>query len=269
VTRPAWEEAGQGDVAVLLLHGIGGGAAVWGAQGSGTLQALAGAGFRALALDLPGYGASAAMGPPDLLAMVGAVRAVIARAGAKRVALVGHSMGGMVAQELAARHPGLVDALVLACTSAAFGKPDGQWQAQFVAERLAPLDAGLGMTGMARRLVPALLAPGAPASAREAAVAAMSRVPEATYRSALVAIAGFDRRESLAALGMPVLCLAGEFDRTAPPEVMQRMAARVPRGEYLCLPGAGHLANLDQPGAFDAAVIHFLNRHVPPSPRSS
>lgn len=262
MTLPAYDEAGQGDVAVLLLHGIGGGRAVWGPEGSGTLQSLAAAGFRALALDFPGYGGSAAMGPPDLDAMVQAVAALIIHAGARHTLLLGHSMGGMVAQALASRADAPpVDALVLACTSAVFGKPDGEWQARFVAERLAPLDAGLGMAGMAERLVPSLLAPGAPERARLAAVAVMSRVPEATYRSALVAIAGFDRREALPSLAMPVLCLSGEHDRTAPPEVMQRMAARIPRGEHVSLPGAGHLANLDQPRAFDAAVVDFLHRH--------
>jgi len=261
VTLPACAEQGRGDTAVLLLHGIGGGAAIWSDAASGTARAIAGAGYRAVAVDLPGYGASAAMGSPDLQTMVDAVRALIRHLDAQRTVLLGHSMGGMVAQELLARDPAAVHGLILACTSASFGRADGAWQAQFVAERLAPLEAGLGMAGMAERLVPGLVAPGAPATALRIATDIMARVPEASYRTALRAIAGFDRRDALAAIAVPTLLLAAEHDRTAPLEVMQRMAARIPGAETLCLGSAGHIANVEQPLAFNDAVVSFLQRH--------
>jgi pimeloyl-ACP methyl ester carboxylesterase len=246
---------------------VGGGRAIWAEQASGTARALAEAGFRALALDFPGYGSSP--GEPTLGAMVQAVLDLSAhlraQAGVERVVLLGHSMGGMVAQEVLQRAPQVAQGLILACTSAAFGKADGAWQAQFLAERLAPLDAGLGMAGMADLLVPGLVAPQAPAAAREAARRVMACVPEPTYRSALRAIAGLDRRESLAAIRVPTLLLAAEHDRTAPPDVMQRMAGKVSGAEYLCLPGAGHIANVEAPAAFNAAVVSFLQRHFLPA----
>ncbi|MCU0968954.1 MAG: alpha/beta hydrolase [Rubrivivax sp.] len=248
---------------MLLLHGIGGVRALWGASGSGTLSALGAAGWRAAAPDLPGYGGSAVLGTPTLGAMVDAVRAVARRLGADRTVLVGHSMGGMVAQELAARHPDEVQGLVLVCTSSAFGRTDGDWQARFVAERLAPLDAGIGMAGLARQIVPELLAPQAAPEARQAALDAMSSIPEPTYRAALTAIAGFDRREALGCIGVPTLLVAGEFDRTAPPDVMSRMAARVAGAEFVQLAGAGHLAPLERPAAFHDALLDFLSRRLP------
>jgi pimeloyl-ACP methyl ester carboxylesterase len=258
---PAFDITGQGSTAVLLLHGVGGGRAIWSDAASGTARALADAGFRAVAIDLPGYGGSAAMQPVDMDAFVTAVLAVMDHAGAQRTILLGHSMGGMVAQELVARAPQRVQGLVLACTSALFGKADGAWQQQFLAERLAPLDAGLGMAGMADALVPGLVSPAAAAGARQIARDVMAHVPEATYRAALRAIAGFDRRAALAQIGVPTLLLAAEHDRTAPPEVMQRMAARVPGSEYVCLAQAGHIANVEAPAAFNAAVVTFLQRH--------
>ena len=154
MTRAAVLEAGQGDTAVLLLHGIGGGALMWAEAGSGSLQALAGAGFHALALDFPGYGAAAEQGPPTMERMVAAVATLANSLRAQRVVLVGHSMGGMVAQELVARSAATVHGLVLSCTSSSFGRSDGEWQARFVAERLAPLEAGLGMPGMPRNWCP-------------------------------------------------------------------------------------------------------------------
>ena len=242
---------------ILLLHGIGGGRAIWGDVGSDTVGALRAAGFDAEAIDFPGYGGR--VGEPALDAMVQAV--LNAGLPGQPSVLVGHSMGGLVAQEVVARQPHAVQGLVLACTSASFGKADGDWQARFIAERLAPLDAGLGMAGMADQLVPGLVGPQAPAAARQAARDVMARVPEATYRVALRAIAAFDRRQALAQIRVPTLLLAAEHDRTAPPEVMQRMAARIAGSEYQCLPGAGHIANVEVPAAFNAAVLSFLQRH--------
>jgi 3-oxoadipate enol-lactonase len=262
---PFFVDAGQGGTTVLLLHGIGGNHTLWGAGGSGTVQALAQAGYRVLALDLPGYGQSAGMGAPTMDSLVAAVQLVATQSVATGpVVLLGHSMGGMVAQELVARWPQAVQGLVLACTSALFGKADGAWQARFVAERLAPLDAGLGMAGMAAQLVPGLVAPMASDAVRAVAAGVMAQVPEATYRAALKAIAGFDRREALGQINMPTLLLAAEHDRTAPPDVMQRMVARVPNAQYVCLPGAGHIANVEQPAAFNAAALAFLQQHFQP-----
>jgi 3-oxoadipate enol-lactonase len=258
---PATTVRGQGKTAVILLHGIGGGRVIWSNAASATLRAIADAGYIGVAVDLPGYGDSEAMGPPDMDAFVQAVQSVIRDTAASHTVLVGHSMGGMVAQELVARTPDLVHGLVLACTSASFGSAEGDWQAKFIAERLAPLDAGQGMWGVAKRLVPSLVAPGTHPAAQQLAVDVMSRVPEATYRAALHAIASFDRRASLAQIRVPTLVLAAELDRTAPPEVMQRMASRIVGAEYQCLPHAGHIANVEAPAAFNEAMLTFIERH--------
>jgi 3-oxoadipate enol-lactonase len=85
-------------------------------------------------------------------------------------------------------------------------------------------------------------------------------VPEATYRSALVAIAAFDGRDALPRITVPTLLLAAEHDRTAPHEVMQRMADRIPGSRYQCLAAAGHIANVEQPQAFNEAVLSFLRQ---------
>ena len=145
---PATTVTGQGDLAVLLLHGIGGDRTLWAA--SETAREIAEAGHRAVAVDLPGYGDSVDLGPPNMDVFIVAVESLIDHLRAKRIVLLGHSMGGMVAQEVVARNPERVQGLVLACTSAAFGQSGGGWQAQFVEDRLAPLDAGLGMAGMRR-----------------------------------------------------------------------------------------------------------------------
>ncbi len=254
---------GAGEVAVVMLHGVGGGRDAWSDATSGTGAAVAGAGYLAIAPDLPGYGDSPPIAACTMAGLADTVVALVEHVGAARTVLVGHSMGGMIAQEVVARRPELVHALVLSGTSPAFGKPDGDWQRRFVAERLAPLDAGQGMAALAPGLARGMAAPDADPARVERCAAVMARVPEATYRASLHAIVGFDRRADLARLAVPVLCLAGEHDRNASPAVMQRMAQAIVGAEYVCLPGVGHLANMEAPAPFHAVLLDFLRRHVP------
>jgi len=158
----AHERQGDGPVAVALLHGVGGSRHIWSDEVSGTARALAQAGFTALALDLPGYGESPLPAGLSIASMAQAVADTLQTLGFEQAVLLGHSMGGMVAQEFAATWPERVRALVLACTSPAFGRPGGDWQQAFLRDRLAPLDAGQGMAAVAERLVPAMVAPGVP-----------------------------------------------------------------------------------------------------------
>lgn len=253
-----WDGAGP---PVVLLHGVGGGRSIWDAPdagGSNTGAALAAAGHMVLAMDFPGYGLSASIEPYDLAGLAAALQATLATLALGPVVLVGHSMGGMVAQELAARAPQAVAGLVLASTSPAFGKPGGDWQQQFLQSRFAPLEAGLGMAGLAAQLVPAMVAPGASAAAITAAQALMAGVPEATYRRAVAALVAFDRRADLPKIAVPTLVITGEADRTAPPEVARRMAERIPGASCQVVPDAGHLLNLEQPVAFHVALLAFL-----------
>lgn len=248
---------------VVLLHGVGGGRESWGDALSGTGLALARAGYRVVAADLPGYGDSRTVEPYTMRELALAVAALIAWLGQERVALVGHSLGGMVAQELMALHGERVAALVLAGTSPAFGRKDGAWQQQFLTQRLAPLDCGEGMNGLAPGLVLGMAAAEAPRDAVARATLLMAAVPEATYRKALAALSGFDRRDTLATISVPVLCLAGAEDRNSPPKVMQMMAARIPGAEFCVLPGVGHLSHMEAPQVVNPVLVDFLQRRFP------
>lgn len=255
-------DAGEHAPLAVLLHGIGGGREAWGQGLSGTGAALANEGFSAVAVDLPGYGESPALDPYTLAGAAQRVVSLIEELGRQQGILVGHSLGGMVAQEIYALAPSRVQALALVGTSSAFGKPGGAWQQQFLAERLAPLDAGRGMAALAQSLVAGMVSPQAGTAVRTGATALMSRVPEATYRAALTALTQFDRRDQLGHIRVPTLCITGEHDRNAPPPLVQQMALRIPAAEYLCFAGVGHLAPMEAPRAFNDAVIAFLLRRV-------
>ena len=242
--------------AVVFLHGIGGCAQVWAPQ----LAAFAAAGFAPVALDLLGYGARPATAAMDFEALASDVEAAIARRGLKRPVLVGHSLGGMVVQTSLRRKPDGYRAAILAATSPAFGKRDGDFQKKFVADRLAPLDGGRPLADIAPGIIDGVLGPVPDADCRALAIAAMSAVHADTYRAAVHCLVGFDERANLPAIRVPVLCLAGAHDRTAPAAMMARMAGKIPGAAYHCLPTAGHLANLEAPAAFTAACLAFLHR---------
>jgi pimeloyl-ACP methyl ester carboxylesterase len=168
-------------------------------------------------------------------------------------------MGGMVAQEVVARRPDLVSRLVLCGTSPAFGKPDGDWQREFVSQRTAPLDAGKSMADLAETLVPQMVGPGSLPEGLRLATHCMGMVPAATYRRALECIVTFDRRANLPNINVPTLLIAGEHDRNAPPAVMKKMAEAIPRSTFIQMKGIGHLQNLEAPDDFDGLLLNFLS----------
>jgi pimeloyl-ACP methyl ester carboxylesterase len=240
--------------AVLFIHGIGGGGRVW----AGQMASFAAAGFAPLAPDLPGYGGRPPVTAMDFEALAEDTEAFLARRDGHQPVLVGHSMGGMVAQTMLRRRPHAYAAAVLACTSPAFGNADGKFQRTFVADRLHPLDAGTTMSELAPAMVDRMMAPRPNPAGRALAVEVMRSVPADTYRAAVRCLAAFDERANLARIAIPVLCVAGESDANAPPAVVQRMASKIPGARYVCLPNVGHLPSLEAPQAFDAAILAFL-----------
>jgi pimeloyl-ACP methyl ester carboxylesterase len=211
---------------------------------------------------MPGYGDSPPLEPMTFAGLADALAALLDSRDVERAVLVGHSMGGMVAQEFVAGRPNRTAALVLAATSPAFGGPSGDWQRQFLAERLKPLDEGKTPADIAPALVAGMVGDDPDPRGVERAVACMSAVAAESYRAALHCLVTFDRRASLRAIRCPTLAIAGERDRVSSPAVVERMAAAIPGARYRLLAGVGHLANLERPELFDAALGDFL-RELP------
>lgn len=236
---------------LLFLHGVGGGHAAWDRQ----LPLFAARGYRARAWDQPGYGDAESVRPYDLEQVAGALANFI---GDEPAVLVGHSMGGFIAQEAYARFPARVRALVLCCTSASFGGTGSDFARQFIAARIAPLDEGRSMAQIASRVIPAMRSAHSLPEGVAHAERIMAGVPPQTYRKAVQLLTTFDRRAQLPAIGVPTLLIAGSEDRVAPAAVMQRMAQRIPGAQYVLLEGCGHLGPMDQPDPFNRALADFL-----------
>src|SRR5262245_40544393 len=139
--------------AVLFIHGIGGAGRAWAWQ----VASFAAAGFAPHAPDLPGYGGRPPIPSMPIEGFAGDAAAFIARHNLRRPVLVGHSMGGMVAQTMLRRRPQDYAAAVFASTSPAFGNAEDDFQRRFIADRLAPLDAGKTMAELATAMVDRML----------------------------------------------------------------------------------------------------------------
>jgi len=256
--RFSYEAAGDPAlVPLVFLHGIGGAARAW----RGQLDFFADR-YRAMAWDMPGYGGSAPLPAVSIATLADALQDFLREVGASKPILVGHSIGGMIVQQLLAKSPDIARAVILAQTSPAFGKPDGDWQKEFIGARLGPLDRGETMVSLAPTLVRELVGDKPDVGGMRLARDCMAAVPEATYRATMLALLGFDQRSALKNIVAPTLVLSGSRDKNAPAPMMAKMASYIPSAEYLELEGAGHLVNLERPGAFNAALDSFLKAHV-------
>ena len=252
--RFSYETAGNpGATPLIFLHGIGGAARAWRDQ----LTTFAGR-FRTIAWDMPGYGGSKPLTQVSIAALANALQQFLQQIEARSPILVGHSIGGMIVQHWLVQNPNTARAVVLAQTSPAFGKADGDWQKSFIAARLGPLDRGETMASLAPSLVKELVGDDPDGKGMELARACMASVPEASYRAMMLALVGFDQRAALAKIAVPTLLLSASKDNNAPAPMMAKTASFIPGARYVELAGAGHLANLERPAAFNAAISQFL-----------
>jgi len=236
---------------LVFLHGVGGGHHAWEDQ----VPYFGRLGYPSHAWDQPGYGKSAIVEPYDLAQVSAALARLIGSLGGEPVVLIGHSMGGFVAQETYARYPQLVKALVLCFTSPAFAGGTSEFTKQFLAARIGPLDEGKTMAEIAAKLIPTM------GSNSKLAEQIMAAVPPDTYRKAVQLLTTFDRRKELAHIKVPTLLVAGPEDKVAPRSVMEKMAGKIPGAEYVLMPDCGHLGPMDRPDAFNAILLGFLKRH--------
>ncbi len=239
---------------VFLLHGAFGAKEYWRSQ----VQAMIHAGYRVVSWDAPGYGLSVL--PPSLTidhcAQVLAL--LLAKEAGARNVVMGHSMGGMIAQKAWVYARQFIHGYVLSATSASFGSPGGDWQKEFVRQRVAPLDAGQTIPEYAPLMLRSMMAPGASGRPVDLVIATVSEMREETFRAAIAAIVGFEGRSILATIDVPVLCIAGELDATAPAEVMQKMASKIAGAQFCSLKGVGHFGWAESPDRFNQAVLDFL-----------
>ena len=240
--------AGKGEL-VLFLHGIRGNRRNW----AGQVEFFS-RGFQAAAWDARGYGDSDDY--EDALQFeyfTGDVLRVIEHFRAQKIHLVGLSMGGRIARNVALRAPERLHSLVMISTNPGFNALSSERVKQFINERRTRTPQSL------RRL----LGSKPNHAAYQELLDSVSRIHEASYQKTLEASVAQDRDAPLEQIRVPTLIIAGEEDTVYPPELARDMARRIPGAELMMFEHTGHLANLEEPEKFNQAVFDFVSRHNP------
>jgi pimeloyl-ACP methyl ester carboxylesterase len=227
---------------------------------------LVAAGLRVVLWDFRGHGRSDAPDDPAAYTVHNVVddlaRVLDWAAPGVPAVLAGLSFGGLASLHLALRDPARVRALVLIGSGPGFKNPEAQARWQATNDRTASFVLERGMPAFAARAAATLVGqnPDAPAArAASAAIGAQSAQGIAHF-ARLVAGPAEPVIDRLGEIAAPTLVLVGERDEQFL-RAADVLAARMPRAERVTLPGAGHIANLDDPQAFDSALIGFLVRH--------
>jgi len=244
---------------VLLLHGINGNATSWLPQ----LKALAPQ-LRMIAWDAPGYGCS----EPAVDSIAGMARAALefaAAIGTGPLAVVGHSMGGLVAMQMAIQQPSMVSRLVLSCTHPGHGQTGSTAPGTRYAKRLEELKH-LPSASYGERRAAGMLPPDtAPEIFRAiAAIAAESRLAGVTASAHAVQTANL--RAELKWITAPALVITCGLDRVTPLALSKPLLEQLPDVRHHRLQGLGHAPYYEDPERFNDAILPFLlNRENAPA----
>lgn len=246
------DPAPQHSETVLLLHGLGSTAASWQAQ----LTALAEAGFRPIAVDLPGFGKTPHRGPWSPQRAAAAALALLESLDALPAHVVGISMGGTVALAAALEFPKKVRSLTLVNTFAAL-RPEGLREWAYFALRMVVVHT-VGLEVQGRTVVKHIFPKAGQEAMREALLAEIRQADPRAYRAAMRALARFNVVSRLGEIHCPTLVVTGEEDATIPPTVQAELARGIPGARHVVISGAGHAVIADSPEAFNRALLEFL-----------
>lgn len=242
-----------GSPTILLIHGLGGDVETWGYQ----ILALAAAGMRPLAVDLPGFGQTPMVkGRWSLRSTTDQLAEWLDKKVPGSLAVAGHSLGGLIAQDLTCRYPEKVQKLILVSTFSSLRPKSVKTLGYFLGRGLTVLFKG---TTVQAELVAKHLFPDASQGEyREKVIQKISSADPRAYKSAMVNLAFFDSRKPLAKLQIPTLVIIGENDGTVSPEAQQTMAAGIPNAKVVKIPKAGHAVIVDQPEIVNREMLAFL-----------
>ncbi len=238
---------------IVLSNSLGASLAMWDPQ----IAMLANS-YRVLRYDTRGHGhSSAPPGPYSFDQLTGDVIGLMDAMTIERASFMGLSLGGMTGLGLALRHPDRFERII--CADARADAPDpfrAMWD-----DRIAKVQAG-GVEAIADMTLSTWFTtdwlgahPQEAASIRDMVIA----TPANGYVACCEALKTLDYRRQLAGITIPTMYLGGAEDKGAAPEVMQAMADATPGARYVEIPGAAHVANINAPDQFNAAIGSFLN----------
>ncbi len=244
--------------ALLLVHSLGTGMAVWDAQAEALSRR-----FRVIRADLRGHGLTTTTdGPGSIAGFAQDMLAVLDALGVNQAHVGGLSIGGMIAQSIAYQAPSRVISLILCDTAMIIPSPQ-MWHARCAtvrAEGMAAIAEGVMQRWVTQ---PFLTAPAAMGLR-----AMLLRTPAEGYAAAAEAIAAADLTEQTATLRLPTLILVGDQDLATPVPAAEALHAAIKGSHLVILPNAAHLPTVEQPDAVTHAIGNFLSPE-PADPHSA
>jgi pimeloyl-ACP methyl ester carboxylesterase len=233
--------SGRGGPALILIHGAGGSHLHWPAA----LRRIPGA--TVYAVDLPGHGRSGGPGRERIEDYATDIIRFMDTVGVPRGVLVGHSMGGAIAQMTALMAPERVAGLVLVGTGARLRVApalldgilqDARGTLDLIAEWAWGPEADPTLVARGRQM--------------------MARVHPQVVWGDFAACDRFDVRERIGEITVPTLVITGSEDRMTPPKFGQWLAERIPGARFVLVEGAGHMVMLEKPDQVASAVREWL-----------
>jgi 3-oxoadipate enol-lactonase len=244
------DEGPRAAPAIVLINALGSDLRIW-----DTVVGLIARDFRVVRYDKRGHGLSEA--GPDRCDMADYARdlaGLLDSLAVERAAIVGLSIGGLIAQELYRQRPDLFASLVLSDTAAKIGD-DASWET-----RIGAIEKG-GIEAVADGVLERWFTSNFRATRTEEFTgwrAMLVRTPKQGYIAACGALRRADLRPYAQAITVPTLCLVGDEDGSTPVELVRETAGRISGARFEIISGAGHIPGIEQP----EATADLLARHA-------
>jgi 3-oxoadipate enol-lactonase len=243
----------KGSPTVLLLHGLGADGSSWTLQ----FDALVEAGFRPIAPDVPGFGESPYDGKGwSISRMSNAMADLLNEMGVIPAPVVGISMGGIIAQQFVLDHPHMVRKLVLVNTFSIL-RPKRLSGWLYFLQRFLLVHI-LGLPAQAK-FVAKRIFPGKDQQAmRDLLVEHITHADPRAYRAAMRSLGLFNSSKRLREIIIPTLVITSDHDTTVPMDSQKFLVDNISSARQVVIQNAGHAVTIDQPVAFNAALMEFL-----------
>jgi pimeloyl-ACP methyl ester carboxylesterase len=233
----------EGRETILFIHGAGGGQYTWSYQ-KGFFEK----GFNPIIIELPGHGESGGEGEEEVVAYAEQVYAFLQAVVAKKIFLVGHSMGGAIVQTLALTHPEVIKGIILVGTGA---------KLKVLPMILDGVKADFKET--VREIIQFSHSRKTPLVFIERGIADMLQCrPEVLYGD-FAACNRFDVMKEVERINLPTLILCGEDDELTPIKYSQFLHSRIKGSKLEVLPNAGHMVMMEAPQALNEKIAEFVS----------